>query len=109
LVEELIPLLFAAAIALTIAWYVARPPAVFAVQVHERKAIPKFGKTTDAFLGAVADVCAEFGVCACEVRGIARGTRIALWFSSGIPEAAQQRLRNWWAMSGWSAKPTRRV
>jgi hypothetical protein len=31
-----------------------------------------------------------------------------LWFSPGIPRPARQRLRNWWAMSGWSARPGRR-
>ena len=55
----------------------------------------------------VAEVCAEFALRAGEVRGVARGRRIALSFSSGFPPVARQRLRNWWAMSGWSAKPGR--
>jgi len=98
-------LLLLAGIALTVAWLAARPPAVFVVTVRDGLARVKRGKVTDAFLAAVVEVCREFDVSTAEVRGVARNVRIALHFSSSLPEAARQRLRNWWAMSGWSAKP----
>lgn len=101
-------LLLLAGVAITVAWFVGGQPAVFVVSVRDGLAHPRRGKVTDAFLAAVAEVCREFDVNAAEVRGVAHGARIALHFSSSLPEAARQRLRNWWAMSGWSAKPRSR-
>src|SRR4051794_37710446 len=100
--SELYLLLFAA-LAIALAWLVARPPAEFVVTVRYGTTCRARGKVTDAFLAAVADVCREFDVDVAEVRGVARGERIALHFSSSWPQAARQRLRNWWAISGWSA------
>lgn len=94
--------------ALVVAWIVAQPQAEFIVAVRNGVGSAKKGKVTDGFLAAVAEVCAEFGVTNCEIRGVARGKLISLRFSSAIPEAARQRLRNWWAMSGWSAKSATR-
>lgn len=105
--SELYLLLFAA-LAIGLAWLVARPPAEFVVMIRNGTSCRARGKVTDAFLVAVTDVCREFDVSAAEVRGVVRGERIALHFSSGWPQAARQRLRNWWAMSGWSAKPRSR-
>src|SRR5687767_6530471 len=90
--------------ALVVAWVVARPAAEFVVAVRGGVGSATKGKVTDAFLAAIAEVCAEFDVTRCEIRGVARGKRIALRFSGGFPEVARQRLRNWWAMSGWPAK-----
>jgi uncharacterized protein DUF3634 len=90
--------------ALAAAWFVAQPQAEFIVAVRNGVGTTRKGKVTDVFLAVVAEVCAEFGVTTCEVLGVSRGRRIALRFSSGVPEPARQRLRNWWAMSGWSAK-----
>ena len=59
-VEELIPILFAIGIALSIAWFVARPPAVFVVQVRDRRMHATHGKVTDGFLAAIAEMCREF-------------------------------------------------
>lgn len=101
-------LLFFAALAIALAWLVARPPAVFVVKVRHGLSARARGKVTDAFLAAVTEVCREFDVNAAEVRGVARGERIALHFSSSWPQAARQRLRNWWAISGWSAQPRSR-
>jgi hypothetical protein len=94
--------------ALVVAWIVAQPQAEFVVAVRNGVATPRKGKVTDGFLSAVTGVCEEFGVTTCEIRGVARGKLISLRFSSTIPEAARQRLRNWWAMSGWSAKSATR-
>jgi hypothetical protein len=104
-VVEALPLLLAAAVIAAV--FFAANPAVFVVKVRDGKPEASRGKVTDAFLAAVAEVCAEFALRTGEVRGVARGRRIALRFSSGFPAAARQRLRNWWAMSGWSARPGR--
>lgn len=88
-------------------WFGARPAAVFAVRVRGGTPEATHGKVTGAFLAAVADVCREFDLSAGEVRGVVRGRRIALRFSGHFPRAACQRLRNWWALSGWPA-PSRR-
>jgi hypothetical protein len=104
-VAELVPLLLAGVVILSLVLFVARPPAVFVVAVRGGTTRAGRGKVTDAFLAAVTEVCREFGVSAGEVRGVARGERISLRFSAGFPPAARQRLRNWWAMSGWSARP----
>ena len=88
-------------------WYGLKPKPVFAVRVRGGPPESTHGAVTASFLGAVADVCREFNLSAGEVRGVARGRRIALRFSSHFPSAARQRLRNWWALSGWSAPAQR--
>lgn len=93
--------------ALVVAWVVAQPQAVFIVTVRAGAATARKGKVTENFLAAVREVCAEFGVTACEIRGVARGKRISLRFRGAFPEAARQRLRNWWVLSGWAAKGRR--
>jgi hypothetical protein len=105
--SELYLLLFAA-LAIAVAWRSAHPSAVFVVSARDGASWRARGQVTDAFLAAVTEVCREFDVGMAEVRGVARGERIALHFSSSWPQAARQRLRNWWAMSGWSAKPRSR-
>ena len=94
--------------ALAVAWFIAQPPAVFVVAVRGGNVEARRGKVTDSFLAAVADVCREFEVDHADIRGVARGERIVLRFSSSLPEAARQRLRNWWAISGWLARPRSR-
>lgn len=101
-------LLCFAALAIAVAWLIAHPSAVFVVTVRNGESCRARGKVTDAFLAAVTEVCREFDVAKAEVRGMTRGERIALHFSSSWPPAARQRLRNWWAISGWSAKPRSR-
>lgn len=82
-------------------WFCARPPAVFVVRVRAGHAEATAGNVTPAFLAAVAEVCAEFKIQTAELRGVARGRRISLQFTMNFPPAARQRLRNWWAESGW--------
>jgi hypothetical protein len=108
-VDEWLSLLAIAVIAVGAAlwWVMGKPPAVFVVLVRDGRPKTFRGKVTDAFLAAVADVFREFGLDVGEVRGVTRGRRIALWFSSGVPPGACQRMRNWWAMSGWPAAPHR--
>jgi hypothetical protein len=100
-------LLVLSVIAVAVVWAILRPAGVFVVRVRQGKASAVRGKATDAFLSEVAEVFREFGIASGEVRGVARGRRIALWFSSRVPPAARQRLRNWWVISGWSAGPRR--
>jgi hypothetical protein len=107
-VGELLPFLVVALVVAAAGWFAARPPAVFVVRVRAGQPEATHGKVTGAFLAAVAEVCREFKVQTGEIRGVAWGRRIRLWFSPGIPRPARQRLRNWWAMSGWSARPGRR-
>ncbi len=102
--EELWPVLIIVVVA-AVWWAVAKPQAVFVVRIRDGKLTIGRGKVTEAFSTAVTEVFEEFGLQSGEIRGVSQGRRIALWFSSGIPAAACQRLRNWWAMSGWSAKP----
>src|SRR5262245_31650254 len=100
------PLLVVLAVAAAGVWFAAKPAAVFVVQVRGGVPQASRGKVTAAFLAAVADVCGEFGISAGEIRGVPRRhRRISLRFSASFPSASQQRLRNWWAQSGWSIRP----
>jgi hypothetical protein len=94
-------------IAAATVWFFAKPDAVFVVQVRAGHAEATSGNVTAAFLAAIEDVCREFAIQSAEVRGVARGRRIALRFSVTFPPAACQRLRNWWVEHGWA--PPRRT
>ena len=100
------PQLLALGVIVAAAW-IALPRCAFVIQIAQ--GIPKAvrGKVTAAFLEQVREVCEQHGVRRGMVRGLIRGRRIALGFSASIPLAGQQRLRNWWANWGWSAKPAR--
>ena len=100
--EELLPVLLIVAAA-ALYWAIAKPQAVFVVRVRNGQTTSTHGKVTGAFLAAIAEVFEEFGIQEGEIRGVPRGRKIALWFTSKIPSAACQRLRNWWVISGWSA------
>jgi hypothetical protein len=106
-VNEVVALVALASIAAAV-WFFAKPPALFVVHVRAGNAEATHGNVTAAFLTAVAEVCAEFAIQSAEVRGVARGRRISLRFSSNFPPAACQRLRNWWAQSGWPPPRRRR-
>jgi hypothetical protein len=101
-VQDVLPVLVLAAIAAAV-WFSVKPEAVFVVRVRGGVAAATHGTVTAAFLAAVEDVCREFRIANAELRGVARGRRIALRFSAPFPAAARQRLRNWWAVSGWPA------
>ena len=103
---ELLPIL-GVAVAAVLVWLFAKLPAVFVVRVRGGSPEATHGAVTAAFLAAVADVCREFELSSGEVRGVAQGRRISLRFSSHFPAAARQRLRNWWALSGWPAPAQR--
>ena len=89
-------------------WRFAKPPAMFVVRIRGGRPTATYGKVTDAFLAEVAELCRELSVSSGEIRGVSRGRRLGLWFSREIPAGCRQRLRNWWAMSGWSCRTGRR-
>jgi hypothetical protein len=88
-------------------WLACQPRCAFVVRITE--GIPRTiqGTTTPAFLAEVRELCAQHGIQRGTVRGLVRGKLISLAFSRDIPPAAQQQLRNWWAISGWGAPMTR--
>lgn len=106
--EQVLVFTAVAGVAAAVYWLCAKPEAAFVVRARAGEAEATVGKVTGAFLAAVAEVCKEFGIASGEVRGVARGRRIALRFSASFPPPARQRLRNWWAHSGWSALSRRR-
>jgi hypothetical protein len=88
-------------------WFVlkGKPAAVFVVQVRNGEAIAVGGKVTEAFLSEVTEQCASAGVHSGELRGLAWGPQIRLWFAKEFPPEVQQRLRNWWVIHGWRNGP----
>jgi hypothetical protein len=84
-------------------WYVFRPPAVFVVRIRHGQPEATQGTVTAAFLEIVRQLCAEHGLLSAEVRGLARGRWVSLWFTRGVPRTFRQQLRNWWGMHGWLA------
>ncbi len=94
------------AIAAFIVWALWRqsfPRPVFevAIDLGEPKVVR--GVVTPAFLQLLRDVQTRHELQAGKIRGVPRGTRISLRFSSNIPPGAQQQVKNWWALSGWPA------
>ena len=81
-----------------------RPGGVFLVQV--RNGVPRAvrGVVTSSFLRDVAEICERHRVRRAIIRGVAVGRRIRLEFSSGMPIACRQQIRNLWEASGWSIR-----
>jgi hypothetical protein len=88
-------------------WLFLRPRSLFVVSIAQGAPKATRGVVTRAFLEVIRDVCARFDVQNGVIRGEQRAERVALAFSRTIPPSAQQQLRNWWALSGWSAQPRR--
>jgi len=84
-------------------WRAGQPRRVFVVRITDGKPQAVTGRVTPAFLARVREVAAEHGVKSGRVWGLARGTWIHLGFSRQIAAPGRQQLRNWWAVSGWSA------
>ena len=83
----------------------AKPATVFVIQVRNGEATAIDGTVTEAFLNEVTEQCASAGIDRGEVRGLAAGTQIRLWFAKEFPPDVQQRLRNWWVINGWHRGP----
>ena len=81
-----------------------RPCGVFVVRV--RGGVPRAarGVVTSSFLRDVAEICERHRVRRGIVRGVADGRRIRLEFSSGMPTACRQQIRNLWEASGWPVR-----
>jgi hypothetical protein len=85
-------------------WRASLPPRLFVVRIVSARPTPAVGTVTPAFLRQVGEIAAEYGVDSGQVCGVAcRGGQVRLVFSGQFPESARQRLRNWWAVSGWRA------
>jgi len=88
-------------------WKVSRPRASFSIRVINGKPHVDYGTVTPAFLERLREVAAANDISRGVVSGYAHDAFIRLKFSSEIPEAARQQLRNWWASFGWTAPRTR--
>lgn len=97
--SHLLPLILAAPIVWAL-WNAGQPQALFTVRLWDGKTQVE-GTVTPAFLERIREVAASNGFASGIVRGYAKGSLIRLWFSSEIPEAGRQQLRNWWASFGW--------
>lgn len=99
---DLVSKVVVVAAVLGILWLVFQPRYVFLVRIQQ--GVPRLarGKLTGAFLYEVGLACAEFRVVRGWIGGVARGRRTALAFSRGFPAPCQQRLRNLWAVHGFS-------
>ncbi len=91
-----------------VAWYALQPRCAFVVHVIGGMPRVTSGTVTPAFLDRVRELCAEHTVSRVVIRGIIRGNHISLACSGDLPPAAQQQLRNWWALSGWPPPRQRR-
>ena len=88
-------------------WMACRPRPVFLLRIVHGVPRVARGTVTQAFVQEVAEVCRRHHVQKGAVRGFARDRRIALEFSGAISAPCRQQLRNLWAISGWSAAPSR--
>lgn len=86
----------------------ARPDAVFVIELQDGTAKASHGVVVQGFLSLVEETAKEFMITRGEIRGIARQDEIALWFSKDLPQPFRQRLRNAWVMSGWKHRQKHR-
>src|SRR4051794_24165884 len=78
------------------AWLILKPRYQFVIRVARGEPRVTRGRVTASFVQDVAEVCREFGIASGWVGGVARGKRVSLVFSWGMPPACRQRLRNLW-------------
>ncbi|HEY1190862.1 MAG TPA: DUF3634 family protein [Gemmata sp.] len=87
----------------------SRPRPLFAVRLINGEPRATVGTVTAPFLARVREVAAEHRIATGSVWGVVRsGGRVSLKCSGHFPPGAQQQLRNWWAVSGWTAPVKRR-
>ena len=88
------------ALVLLALWTALRPRSAFVVSVE--RGVPRVikGTVTREFRQQIGETCRRHGVHKFVIRGVANRGRITLTFSSGIPAACRQQLRNLWALSG---------
>jgi hypothetical protein len=80
-------------------WTAVRPKSAFVVQVKGGILRVKQGAVTPAFRQEVSETLRRHGVQNGVIRGTANRGRISLVFSTGIPAACRQQLRNLWTLS----------
>jgi hypothetical protein len=108
--ETLVVVSIAGAVAWAL-WRTSRTRPVFRVRLAAGQASAIDGMVTPAFLVRLREIAAAHHLLDAEVAGFAHEGVIRLYFSRGVPAAARQQLRNWWAMHGWNAPrrvPSRR-
>lgn len=89
-------------------WRASRGSEVFSVRIVEGQPTRDQGTVTAAFLQEVNEIARQHQIVAGRVWGVAKlGGRISLQFSPQFPPDAQQQLRNWWVVSGWSTSRLR--
>ena len=81
-------------------WLAAARRRVFVIRVRGRTPFVAKGKVSQAFVIELRDVLLRHGVGRGSIYGVRRGRAVLLAFSSGIPHAARQALRNVWALHG---------
>jgi hypothetical protein len=101
-IEHIVALVLGAALVWAL-WRTSQPRSVFIVRIVFGRPETVDGTVTSAFLARLRDIAAVHGVEAGEVAGYEHEGLIRLRFSREVPEAAQQQMRNWWALHGWKA------
>ncbi len=73
-----------------------QPRYEFSIKI--RRGIPTLsrGRVSGEFLQNVSEVCDRHGVRDGWIAGVRQGKRTSLLFSSSLPKACQQQLRNLW-------------
>ncbi len=89
-------------IAVVLWWLLyGKPAAEFVIEIRDGAARLKSGAATAALLQELTEQCLAAGIKNSEVRGLAWGKHIRLWFPKEFPPDVRQRLHNWWALNGW--------
>ncbi len=101
-VEKIVIVLLCAMLAWAF-WRSTRPRLAFVVRIAAGRPAAIEGTITPAFLARLREMAASHGVATAEIVGYEYEGAIRLRFSRHVPQAAQQQLRNWWAMYGWRA------
>lgn len=81
-------------------WQVTARSRVFVIRVRDRVPSVAKGKVSQAFVMELKDVLQRHAVGHGLIYGVRRGGTVLLGFSSSIPTAARQALRNVWALHG---------
>ena len=86
-------------LAVVFSWRVTAHGRLFTIRVRNRVPFLVRGKVSQAFVVELAEVLQQHEIRRGTIYGVRRRGTVALGFR-GIPPAAQQALRNVWAMHG---------
>jgi len=87
-------LLVLAGVAIVVA--LLRPRKAFVIVVEDEAARLASGKAPGGFVQDVQEIVASAGVTRAKVSGARAGGRVRLRFSSHVPKACRQQIRNTW-------------